>query len=585
MAVIEPSGQQPVRAVRLAAVVALVGALGASAALGQTAGRHPGALDEAGLYALRDHWPQLDGSGARLAAVCRSATYLAGQPQNDYFPNTAHRCFADATVVFETPLASAGGISEHATAVAAILVGHDPAAIGPDGAVGLFQGAAPGATLHVREFWRFVRDHLLADERVDADVVSLSLGMTFDDWWTRGLQYVAERDALVIVAPAGNGRAVCDPLLYPAAGANVIAVGVVDAVASGDGLSLEAFGLAQAAHSSAGPSVEGRCKPDLVAASNVLVPDGDDGYRPAGNWSSYATPIVAGTAAILIQQARLQPELADVPGRDGFGCLVRAVLMNSARKLPFWHKGRAGRGDDHDVPLDYLQGAGMLDAVAALEQFRAGPGSSGSVRSAGWDLNQLEKSGLFENVYAVAADPGDAYLEATLVWNRHFESRYPFGSRSSEDADLRLEVWAVDPDNPDNARRLDYSDSPVDNVEHIHCPLDPEYPRVEIIVRCSGQSEPIDDGVETYALAWRTTAEKWTANVWWGDLNADGTADRRDHLIAALLDLGGEVLEAEGFSDLLGLGPDRVRLLRAHWSQWKPLVTAALEPVGLDEAP
>jgi len=557
----------------------------ASAGAAQTApDRHGGALDRIGVYALRDGEPGLDGAGVRIAAVCRSATYLAGQPQDDYQPDTTHPCLVDAGIVFEDPLAALHGASAHATTVAAILVGRDPAAIDPQGAVGLYEGAAPAAALHVHEFWRFVRNHVLAGRPVEADIVTLSLGMTFDDWWTRGMQHLAERDGVVIIAPAGNGTAVRDPLLYPAAGPNVIAVGTVDAVIGEDGPRLDDFGLPQATHSSVGPAMDGLCKPDLVAPSNVLVPDGA-GYGPAGNWSSYAAPVVSGTAALLIQQAQADPQLAEVLGREGFGCLVRAILMNSARKLPFWHKGGPTVDDDHEVPLDYLQGAGMVDAPAALEQFRAGPGGFGSVRSVGWDLNVIEKDGLLENVYAVAVEPGDAAVEATLVWNRHYESQFPFEPRSADDTNLRLEVWAVDPDRPENARLLDYSDSPLDNVEHVHCRVDPAYPGIEIVVRCNGPVTPTETGTETYALAWRTTGEKWSADPWWGDLNADGLVDRTDHLIARLLDLDGALLGVEGFAELLNLSQARIDLLRSHWAQWRPLVTAALEPIAAQPTP
>ncbi|HEV57042.1 MAG TPA: hypothetical protein ENN87_06030 [Phycisphaerales bacterium] len=259
--------------------------------------------------------------------------------------------------------------------------------------------------------------------------------------------------------------------------------------------------------------------------------------------------------------------------------------MNSARKLPFWHKGGPTVDDDHEVPLDYLQGAGMVDAPAALEQFRAGPGGFGSVRSVGWDLNVIEKDGLLENVYAVAVEPGDAAVEATLVWNRHYESQFPFEPRSADDTNLRLEVWAVDPDRPENARLLDYSDSPLDNVEHVHCRVDPAYPGIEIVVRCNGPVTPTETGTETYALAWRTTGEKWSADPWWGDLNADGLVDRTDHLIARLLDLDGALLGVEGFAELLNLSQARIDLLRSHWAQWRPLVTAALEPIAAQPTP
>ena len=63
--------------------------------------------------------------------------------------------------------------------------------------------------------------------------------------------------------------------------------------------------------------------------------------------------------------------------------------MNSATKLPYWHKGRLSVEDDHEVPLDYVQGAGVVDAARAYRLLTAGRGKPGDVAAAGWDLNQL----------------------------------------------------------------------------------------------------------------------------------------------------------------------------------------------------
>ena len=95
-------------------------------------------------------------------------------------------------------------------------------------------------------------------------------------------------------------------------------------------------------------------------------------YEPTGDWSSFATPVVAGAVAMLIQQAYADPNLQQAVSHDGGNCVIKSVLLNSATKLPYWHKGLLTKDDDHDVPLDYLQGAGMVNAVAASNQLLAG---------------------------------------------------------------------------------------------------------------------------------------------------------------------------------------------------------------------
>ena len=89
-------------------------------------GLQPGALGFAGTYALRSYEPQLTGRGVTFALICRSLTYEDNEPQNDYQLNIAHSCFADSNVSFAGTVSLDAGISEHATAIGAILTGSDP---------------------------------------------------------------------------------------------------------------------------------------------------------------------------------------------------------------------------------------------------------------------------------------------------------------------------------------------------------------------------------------------------------------------------------------------------------------------------
>ena len=137
----------------------------------------------------------------------------------------------------------------------------------------------------------------------DADIIIAGIGSQFEDWWTRGIDSLAEHYGLVVVAGIGNGSEAHDPPLYPAAGTNVIGVGVVDSVRSTELITnLAHFALAYPEHSSFGPTEDGRCKPDIVAPGNCLAADFNEpnNYFPTGNWSSFATPVVAGTFRLLI---------------------------------------------------------------------------------------------------------------------------------------------------------------------------------------------------------------------------------------------------------------------------------------------
>ena len=50
----------------------------------------PQGLNFSGIYALSQLDPNLTGSGVKFAVICRSNTYIDGEPQNDYRPNIKH---------------------------------------------------------------------------------------------------------------------------------------------------------------------------------------------------------------------------------------------------------------------------------------------------------------------------------------------------------------------------------------------------------------------------------------------------------------------------------------------------------------
>jgi len=514
-----------------AAVVAMI--LCTAPAVGAFEDFQPAALDYAGIYSLWETDPALAGHGVTIAAVCRSFTYLQNIPLNDYRLNMQHQCFSDSNVGFVDGLGLEPGISEHSTAIGAVLVGRDPNAYHPQ--LGYFQyaGAAPEVQLDVYEFWRFIVNHVFGGKPLEADILTMSVGSAFDDWWTRGINHIADANGLIVVASVGNGSDVFDPPLYPGAGANVIGVGVVDSVKT-DKLSrnLSEFSLPHAEHSSIGPTYDRRCKPDIVAGGNCVVPDANSNsrYVITGDWSSFAAPIVAGTTSLLVQKAKSEPALYPAVAPDGGNCVIKAILMNSAAKLPYWHKGAADKADDHYVSLDYIQGAGVLNAQGAYEQLVAGQGPAGDAGPIGWDNSTIENTG-GANVYRFRMpEIHDKLITATLVWNRHYEDRYPFAALTEADSDLRLELWAVDPNDPEAGYLLDYSDSISDNVEHIYCAADPNYSTYELIVTFSNpaDSDVLNPALERYGLAWRTDEADTTENIYWYDLNYDGSIDVMD---------------------------------------------------------
>ncbi len=158
-------------------------------------------------------------------------------------------------------------------------------------------------------------------DSIGAEVTSSSLG--YIDWYTyqdldgntalctRAVDLAASRGILVVTA-AGNERD--DPWYYiiaPADADSVIAVGAVDSEGMITGFS------------SAGPTYDGRIKPEMVARgynTYCAVASGTDQYGGVGG-TSLSTPLVGGCAAVLLSA---HPDWTNMQARE-------ALMMTADR--------------------------------------------------------------------------------------------------------------------------------------------------------------------------------------------------------------------------------------------------------------
>jgi len=509
----------------------------AAEGLSQETVLQPKGLERVGIYAVRELAPDLSGEGVKYAVICRSFSYVGENPQNDYRPAIDHRCFANARFSFYDNGELAGRVSPHATAICSILLGDDPTAFHPDMSQFYYTGATPQAQANIYEFEHFLLKNVGRHLPPEEDIIAAGLGSPLEDWWTRGIDALAEHYGTVVVAGIGNGEDAYQTVLYPGAGANAIGVGVVDSVNADDpATSLAHFALAYPQHSSFGVTGNGHSKPDIVAPGNCLAAESQDTsrYQATGDWSSFATPIVAGAVGLLVQKAKQDPALAPAVSPSGGNCVMKAILLNSATKLPYWHKGALQTDDDHVAPLDQIQGAGLLNALGAYEHLVAGQMKPGDVPATGWDLNLLTSDKKLGNVYRIAVGKAfDGCITATVTWNRHYEWTFPFKPAPQEDGNLRLEIWAVDPLDPSRDYLLDYSDSPVDNVEHIYATADPNYANYEVVVSFSDiDAEAEANPDQVYGLAWTIGDKQETDDILSYDLNADGIVNELDIILA-----------------------------------------------------
>jgi Subtilase family len=269
----------------------------------------------------------------------------------------------------------------------------------------------------------------------------------------RKLDYAIEDQQFLAVVGVNNG---IGPLDYPllAHGFNLIAVGRSD-------------GQHHSGPTGLGIDGPGRQKPELVA--------------PAGA-TSFATPLVSGAAALMVETARTHPALAGDPMAERAD-LLKAVLMAGAEHRAGWTNNAPTSGPlrgSTNTPLDALWGADEIDVnlshwILTGDREPAAPTLPLLLhaRHAGWDVTSIASGDSRWLHFTVSA--ASPRVSVMAAWNRHVALN--FGSY--ELPDLDLELWRVDGVGQLHSlvgdAGLPYfsagnvqSASPVDNLEHLY---------------------------------------------------------------------------------------------------------------------
>jgi serine protease AprX len=237
----------------------------------------------------------------------------------------------------------------HGTAVLSVLAGDLP---------GTIEGTAPGADFWLirtedtstefpveEDYWAAGAE--LADS-LGADIISSSLGYsTFDDasmnykfssmdgktaFVTQAADFAASKGILVVNS-AGNERTnTWKRIIAPSDGDSVVAAGAVDG-----------YNLIST-FSSAGPSADGRIKPDNAAQGVSVTVQTEETYVSRANGTSFSCPVLSGMCACIMQ------------------AVPKALNVNIIDAL---HKN----GDRYNKP-DSLYGYGIPDMVGMLKMLQ-----------------------------------------------------------------------------------------------------------------------------------------------------------------------------------------------------------------------
>lgn len=436
-------------------------------------------LDDIGVTQLRSVNPALTGSGVIVAQP--EATSIVSNVDQDNFevnPGSVGQPASKFTYINSTG-ATAVGMYPNAVGTAS----SHANSVGSN-----FFGATTGVAPDVSQIFsynanRFLNSVILSGTPITAQVVNQSfVGNNsvqggLDTYYDN---YVAAYGTIIVSGLGNSGSPITPSTAY-----NVIAVA--------------AFG----GSTSVGPTYPSasRSKPDITAPASA---------------TSFSTPYVAGSAAVLVQAGNLNLGGTGTSALATDDRTIKALLLNGATKPSNWTNNlntALPKSANTSVPLDRRYGAGIVNVYDSYQDLTAGvklatetnnsstPSVAlGDVGTRGWNLTQITST---------ASDRVDHYVidvglmsdfKATLVWERPFQTITDIDEPPTpllNNLDLLLY-------NVNTAALVASSISTVDNVEHIYLTgLAPG--RYDLQVLKHGGTVGVTPGVisngEIYALA------------------------------------------------------------------------------------
>jgi subtilisin family serine protease len=366
---------------------------------------------------------------------------------------------------------------------------------------------------------------------VRADVINSSwaVGNLYTD-----LQYILPLDSLIaryaptVVVAAGNGGPNAYSIYAPASAMNVITVGSLasptPAESNPNYNTVSTFSSRSLSYFDPGDQFSRiRYEVSLMApGENFYVPayTGVDSpsnvYSVNASGTSYAAPTVAAGAALLVDVGYARyvtpASRAAVDGR-----VIKAVLMNSADKIPGWNnnQGRTTIPVETTLAVDPVSGTGRMNLARAFTQYTAGTtgpisitnGQPTTVSATGWNLDSVSPTETTDIYNLGQLLPGSTFT-ATLTWfaGADYDLSNP-STAYSNIPNLSLEIWRVNLAGTASALYA-RSNATFSTVEHLSFILPTGNVRYQIRVNYLGSDfGTLPPGLDvTYALAWSATA-------------------------------------------------------------------------------
>ncbi|MGN6556212.1 MAG: S8 family serine peptidase [Verrucomicrobiota bacterium] len=420
---------------------------------------HASNLDTIGVSLLRQFDPSLQGAGMTVAQVEAPQTTNSPPPFEVNPANVGQPVslftYISALGSSATFTNSVGAESGHANTVGANFFGTS---------VGVAPQISHVNNYEAEYFYNHFIGALVLSPASPSRIVNQSFIFNRDSTVEPDYDDYAAKYNTIFVSGAGfNGQ----QIFPPATSFNCIAVGVSDD-----------------ANPPFGPTPDGRCKPDIIAPGTV---------------ASFATPHVAGSAAILLQAATRGDGGANTSVATNL-ITIKTLLLNGAVKPSGWTNSSTR-------PLDLRYGAGVVNVFNSWNQLKGGKHlpiemttiTSGAPHPAGsnlnnessligWDYNSLSTTSSQDKInhyYFDLTGTNSYTLTVTLAWNR----------QQGKTAINNLNLFLYD---IPSGNLVAASISAIDNIEHLSLPQLPPG-RYDLQVLKEGNAQ-VTSG-ETYALA------------------------------------------------------------------------------------